>query len=56
MVFHNILGYDVHLFIKKLGKHSIDIGVIAKNKEVYITFSVNVVVDRYVDKEGNEKD
>ena len=56
MVFHNLSGYDAHLFIKGLGKKSKDIGVIAKNKEDYITFSVNVVVDRYMDKEGNEKD
>ena len=46
----------MHLFIKELGKHSKDIGVIAKNKEDYITFSVNVAVDKYIDKEGNEKD
>ena len=56
VVFHNLSGYDAHLFIKELGKHSNDIGVIARNKEDYITFSVNVVVDRYMDKEGNEKD
>ena len=56
VVFHNLSGYDAHLFIKELGKHSKDIGVIAKNKEDYITFLVNVTVDRYVDKEGNEKD
>ena len=56
MVFHNLSGYDAHLFIKESGKHSKDTGVIAKNKEDYITFSVNVAVDRYVDKEGNEKD
>ena len=31
-------------------------GVIAKNKEDYITFSVNVMVDRYTDKNGDEKD
>ena len=36
--------------------HSKDIGVIAKNKEDCITFSVNVAVDKYIDKEGNEKD
>ena len=30
--------------------------MIAKEKEDYITFTVNVTVDRYVDKEGNEKD
>ena len=39
-----------------MGKESRDIEVIAKNKEDYITFSVNVVVDKYIDKEGNEKD
>ena len=31
-------------------------GVIAKNKEDYISFSVNITVDRYVDKLGNEKE
>ena len=30
--------------------------VIAKNKEDYISFSVEVAVDKYVDKLGNEKD
>ena len=56
VIFHNLSGYDTHLFINELGKGSNDIGVIAKNKEDYITFSVNVAVDRYMDKEGNEKD
>ena len=56
VVFHNLSGYDAHLFIKELGKHSNDIGVIAKNKEDYVTFSVNVMVDRYTDKNGDERD
>ena len=56
VVFHNLSGYDAHLFIRELGKKSKDIGVIAKNKEDYITFSVDVAVDKYVDKERNEKD
>ena len=30
--------------------------VIAKNKEDYISFSVDVAVDKYVDKEGNKKE
>ena len=30
--------------------------MIAKNKEDYITFSVKVAVDKYINKEGNEKD
>ena len=56
VIFHNLSGYDSHLFIRELGKRSDDIGVITKNKEDYITFSVKVVVDKYIDKEGNEKD
>ena len=56
VVFHNLLGYDAHLFIKELGKNSRDMEVIAKNKEDYISFSVDVTVDKYVDKEGNEKE
>ena len=39
-----------------MGKRSSDIGVIAKNKEDYITFSVKVAVDRYTDKNGDEID
>ena len=31
-------------------------GVIAENKEDYISFSVDIAVDRYVDKLGNEKE
>ena len=30
--------------------------MIAKNKEDYVTFSVKVTVDKYQDKEGNERD
>ena len=56
VVYHNLSGYDAHLFKIELGSKSKDIGVIAKNKEDYITFSVDVVVDRYVDKNGNERD
>ena len=56
VVFNNLSVYDAHLFIKKSRKHSKDIGVIAKNREDYITFSLNIAVDKYIDKEGNEKD
>ena len=56
VIFHNLSGYDAHLFIKELGVKSKDIEVIAKNKEDYITFSVKVAVDKYQDKEGNERD
>ena len=56
VVFHNLSGYDAHLFIKELGKNSRDMEVITKNKEDYISFSVKVAVDKYVDKEGNGKE
>ena len=57
VVFHNLSGYDAHLFIGELGRHSRDtMGVIAKNKEENISFSVDIAVDRYVDKLGNEKE
>ena len=56
VVFHNLSGYDAHLFINELGADSSDIGVIAKDKEDYITFSVKVAVDRYMDKNGDKRD
>ena len=55
VLFHNLAGYDSHLFIKEFAKHTSKIGVIAKNTENYISFSVKVEVDKFIDKAGNEK-
>ena len=58
IVFHNLSGYDAHLFIKELVASSTDrakMCVIAKNKEDYISFSIKVEVDKYIDKNGIEK-
>ena len=33
VVFHNLSGYDAHLFIRELGANTSEMGVIAKNKE-----------------------
>ena len=46
IVLHNLTGYDAHLFIKKLGRkfNKNDIGVIAENKEKYISFNVKINV------------
>ena len=55
VVFHNQDGYDAHIFIRELAKYTTDIGVIAKNVEDYISFSIKVEVDRYKDKNGEEK-
>ena len=56
VVFHNLSGYDTHLFSRELSGHASDMEVIAKNKEDYISFSIKVPVDGYIDKNGEEKD
>ena len=43
------------MFIKELAKHGSKMGVIAKNTEDYISFLVNVEVDKYTDKNGEER-
>ena len=55
-MFHNLSGYDAHLFIRELGAHTSEMGMITKNKEDYISFSIKVPVEKYIDNEGNEKD
>ena len=55
-MFHNLSGYNAHLFIRELGAHTSDMEVIAKNKEDYISFSIKVPVEKYIDKNGEEKD
>ena len=54
--FHNLTGYDSHLFIKKLGssneKENID--CIPNNEEKYISFSKNIKVGEYKDKKTGE--
>ena len=52
-VFHNLAGYDAHLFIRELAASEpggVKMEAIAKNKEDYITFSIRVAVDKYIDK------
>ena len=58
VVFHNLSGYDAHMFIKELASSSPNtarMGVIAKNKEDYITFSMSIEADKYIDRNGEEK-
>ena len=46
IVFHNLSGYDAHLFIKELGRrfNKNNFGVIAENRENYISFNVKINV------------
>ena len=55
VVFHNLTGCDAHMFIKELAKQGSKMGVIAKNTKDYISFSVNVEVDKYINKNREEK-
>ena len=56
--FHNLSGYDSHLFIKKLGspdkKENID--CIPNNEEKYISFSKTIRTGHYTNKKGEIKD
>ena len=55
MVFHNLSGYDSHLFIKNLGFTDGTIDCIPNNEEKYISFTKNTVVGSYTNKEGKDK-
>ena len=52
--FHNLSGYDSHLFIKNLGKTQGNIKCIPNNEERYISFSKNIKVYNYTDKETRD--
>ena len=49
VLFHNLSGYDSHLFIKNLGG---DISCIPNNEEKYISFTKTIVIDRFKNKQG----
>ena len=55
-MFHNLSGYNAHLFIRELAAHTSEMGAIMKKKEDNISFSIKVPVDSYIDKNGEEKD
>src|SRR5688572_7004230 len=55
VLLHNLSNYDAHLFVKKLrGDDNEKINCIPCNEERYISFSREVVVDKFVNKEGKE--
>jgi len=50
ILFHNLSGYDCHLFIKQLaGKNGEKINCIPKTEEDYISFSKEIIVITYLD-------
>ena len=54
IVFHNLSGYDSHQFMKTLGNSEEDILCISNNEENYISFTKQVIVDKFVNEEGKE--
>ena len=54
--FHNLTGYDSHLFFKKLGYTEGNIDCIPNNEEKYISFSKTIKTGKYTNKKGEEKD
>lgn len=52
IVFHNMSGYDSHLFIKELINHGDKVEVLAQTKEKYISFTKYLHVHDYVNKRG----
>ena len=46
--FHNLSGFDCHLFIRELSESDGNIECLAKNKEDYISFTKKVKVDEYI--------
>ncbi len=55
VLFHNLEGYDAHLFVKSLGLKEGDIRCIPKTDEKYISFSKSIPMETYIDNNGKEK-
>ena len=57
--FHNLSGYDSHLFIKKIGcsiNEKENIKCIPNNEEKYISFTKTIITGQYTNKKGEVKD
>ena len=55
VIFHDLSGYDSHLFIKNLGYTDGNIDCIPNNKKKYFSFTKNIVTGSYTNKEGKTK-
>ena len=53
VIFHNLQGYDAHLFIKQLAKIEGKLDCIPSTEEKYISFSKHIRVGEYKDIGGN---
>ena len=56
VVFHNLSGYNSHLFVKNLGRSDGSIDCIPNNEEMYISFTKKIQVGSYRRKVKKEKE
>ena len=54
VIFHNLQGYDAHLFIKQLSNIKGELNCIPSTEEKYISFSKKIKVDEYKSKRTGE--
>ena len=54
VIFHNLQGYDAHLFIKQLSRLPGLLNCIPSTEEKYISFSKKIKVDEYRYKHNGE--
>ena len=55
VLFHNLEGYDAHLFVKSLGLEKGDISCIPKTDEKYISFSKDIPMETILSEDGKTK-
>ena len=54
VIFHNLQGYDAHLFIKQLSGLKGELNCISSTEEKYVSFSKKIKVDEYRSKKTGE--
>ena len=50
VIFHNLRGYDSHLFMQERGKFGVKANIITNRLEIYMAFTINsnlVFIDNY---------
>ena len=56
VIFHNLTGYDSHLFVRDLADSCGNVDVIPHNEQKYMTFTKKVLVDeKEIEKNGGKK-
>ena len=54
VIFHNLQGYDAHLFIKQLFRLPGELNCIPSTEEKYISFSKKIKVDEFISRRTGE--